>query len=144
MLFVMGMMLAIGVVNETGALVSVRNFIDNNIHNVWVIGLLSGMFSIVIDTFANAFSWFSLFDMTSACEPTAGMDTYQAAFAQNGVLWRVVAYTSAVGGNILAIGSLSGIALVKMERMRISWFFRNVGWKALAGGGLGFLVMLAL
>ena len=64
--------------------------------------------------------------------------------AQNGLLWRVVAYTSAVGGNILAIGSLSGIALVKMERMRISWFFRNVGWKALVGGSLGFLIMLAL
>ena len=144
MLFVMGMMLAIGVVKETGALACVRDFIDHNIHNVWIVGLLSGLFSIVIDTFANAFSWFSLFDMTAACEHAADVDAYEAAFAQNGLLWRVVAYTSAVGGNILAIGSLSGIALVKMERMRITLFFRNVGWKALAGGSLGFLIMLAL
>ncbi len=144
MLFVMGMMLAIGVVDETGALACVRDFIDHNIHNVWIVGLLSGLFSIVIDTFANAFSWFSLFDMTAACERAVDVDAYEAAFAQNGLLWRVVAYTSAVGGNILAIGSLSGIALVKMERMRISWFFRNVGWKALVGGSLGFLIMLAL
>ena len=144
MLFVMGMMLAIGVVDETGALACVRDFIDHNIHNVWIVGLLSGLFSIVIDTFANAFSWFSLFDMTAACEHAVDVDAYEAAFAQNGLLWRVVAYTSAVGGNILAIGSLSGIALVKMERMRISWFFRNVGWKALVGGSLGFLIMLAL
>lgn len=144
MLFVMGMMLAIGVVDETGALTCVRDFIDHNIHNVWIVGLLSGLFSIVIDTFANAFSWFSLFDMTAACEHAVDVDAYEAAFAQNGLLWRVVAYTSAVGGNILAIGSLSGIALVKMERMRISWFFRNVGWKALVGGSLGFLIMLAL
>ena len=144
MLFVMGMMLAIGVVDETGALACVRDFIDHNIHNVWIVGLLSGLFSIVIDTFANAFSWFSLFDMTAACEHAVDVDAYEAAFAQNGLLWRVVAYTSAVGGNILAIGSLSGIALVKMERRRISWFFRNVGWKALVGGSLGFLIMLAL
>ena len=144
MLFVMGMMLAIGVVDETGALACVRDFIDHNIHNVWIVGLLSGLFSIVIDTFANAFSWFSLFDMTAACEHAVDVDAYEAAFAQNGLLWRVVAYTSAVGGNILAIGSLSGIALVKMERMRISWFFRNVGWTALVGGSLGFLIMLAL
>ena len=144
MLFVMGMMLAIGVVDETGALACVRDFIDHNIHNVWIVGLLSGLFSIVIDTFANAFSWFSLFDMTAACEHAVDVDAYEAAFAQKGLLWRVVAYTSAVGGNILAIGSLSGIALVKMERMRISWFFRNVGWKALVGGSLGFLIMLAL
>ena len=144
MLFVMGMMLAIGVVDETGALACVRDFIDHNIHNVWIVGLLSGLFSIVIDTFANAFSWFSLFDMTAACEHAVDVDAYEAAFAQNGLLWRVVAYTSAVGGNILAIGSLSGIALVKMERMRISWFFRNVGWKSLVGGSLGFLIMLAL
>ena len=144
MLFVMGMMLAIGVVDETGALACVRDFIDHNIHNVWIVGLLSGLFSIVIDTFANAFSWFSLFDLTAACEHAVDVDAYEAAFAQNGLLWRVVAYTSAVGGNILAIGSLSGIALVKMERMRISWFFRNVGWKALVGGSLGFLIMLAL
>ena len=34
MLFVMGIMLAVGVVNETGALATVREFIDTNINNV--------------------------------------------------------------------------------------------------------------
>ena len=39
---------------------------------------------------------------------------------------------------------MSGLALMKMERMHVGWFFRHVGWKALVGGiiGLGFLWLM--
>ena len=45
------------------------------------------------------------------------------------------------GGNVLGIGTVSGLALMKMERMRITWFFRNVGWKALLGGVIGLAIL---
>ena len=55
----------------------------------------------------------------------------------------MIAYCSAVAGNVLAVGSMSGIALLKMERMPMGWYFRHVGMKALMGWVLGFLVMMA-
>ena len=48
-----------------------------------------------------------------------------------------------VGSNILAVGSMSGIALLKMERMHVGWYFRNVGWRALFGGIIGFVILIA-
>ena len=141
MLFVMGIMLALGVVNETGALATVREFIDNNINNVWVLGLMSAFFSCFIDTFANAYSWFSIFGISDLQIATPDVLNDLSAFAQNGSFWKVIAFTSALGGNILAIGSMSGLALMKAERVHMWWYLKNVGWKALVGGLVGLMIM---
>ena len=63
------------------------------------------------------------------------------AFTQNGEYWKIIAYTAALGGNTLLIGSMSGIAWMKMENVRMGWFFRNVGWKALLGAVIGLAVL---
>lgn len=141
MLFVMGIMLALGVVNETGALATVREFIDNNINNVWALGLMSAFFSCFIDTFANAYSWFSIFGISDLQIATPDVLKDLSAFAQNGSFWKVIAFTSALGGNILAIGSMSGLALMKAERVHMWWYLKNVGWKALVGGLIGLMIM---
>ena len=49
-----------------------------------------------------------------------------------------------MGGNILAVGSMSGLALIKMERIHIGWFFKNVGAKALIGGIIGLAIMIVI
>ena len=41
----------------------------------------------------------------------------------------------------MAIGSVSGLALMKMERMHLGWYLRHVGWYAMAGGLLGLLAL---
>ncbi len=139
MLYVMGLMLAVGVVEETGAVRWLANRCDAYIHNVWVMGVLSAGVSCVLDNFASALSFFSLYSVADVTQ-----DTYHNAFAQNGFYWKVVAYCTAMGGNILAFGSMSGIALMKMERIHIGWFFRNVGIKALIGGVVGLAVMICI
>lgn len=144
MLFVMGIMLAVGVVSETGAMEWLRDFVDTNIHNVWLLGLLSGLLSSVIDSFATAYSWFSLYGLIPLQQAEGDMSVYSSNFAQNGLFWRLVAYTSAVGGNILAIGSLSGLTLMRTEGIQFGWYFRNVGMKALAGGCVGAALMMLI
>ena len=144
MLFVMGIMLAVGVVSETGAMEWLRDFVDTNIHNVWLLGLISGLLSSVIDSFATAYSWFSLYGLIPLQQAEGDMSVYSSNFAQNGLFWRLVAYTSAVGGNILAIGSLSGLALMRTEGIQFGWYFRNVGMKALAGGCVGAALMMLI
>jgi Na+/H+ antiporter NhaD/arsenite permease-like protein len=93
----------------------------------------------MLDNFATALSFFSLHTVEEAL-PTA--DAYQAAFTTNGYYWKVVAYCAALAGNVLAIGSMSGVALLKMERMPMMWYMKNVGIKALLGWVLGLVIMV--
>ncbi len=134
-LYVMGFMLAVGVVQETGAVHWLADVIDNNLHNCWVMGVVAGSISSVLDNFASSLSFFSLYPVAD------GATGYMANFAQNGIYWKVIAYSSALAGNIVAIGSMSGVALLKMERMPLTWYLAHVGWKALAGWFAGLLVM---
>ena len=66
---------------------------------------------------------------------------YISSFAQNGIYWKIIAFCSAMGGNILPLGSVSGLALMKMERVHIGWYFKNVGFIALIGSMIGLILM---
>lgn len=137
-LFVMGIMLAMGVVKETGAFDVFSDYMSDSPANVWIAGLLSGVFSMVLDNFATAMAFFSMPDV-----PTAGFIAPEITgpYACNGMYWKIIVYCVMAGGNILSVGTVSGLALMKMEHMHVGWFFRNVGWKALIGGCLGLAVM---
>ena len=139
MLFVLGVMLAIGVVKETGAIGWLANICDRHIHNVWVMGGIIGAFSTVLDNFATAMSFIS-FHAVNGLETTT-ISSF-AEYAQNGAYWKMVAFAVAAGGNIMVIGSMSGIAFMKMEHVRVGWFFRKVGVKALIGWIAGLILLV--
>ena len=140
MLFVMGIMLAVAVLKETGAFNFITGYFHVNESNpsVWMHGMLAGVISAVLDNFATAMNFFSLPDL-------AGQDDFVSdavtAYTANGIYWPVIAYCVMAGGNILGIGTISGLALMKMERMHVGWFFRSIGWKALLGGVVGLAIL---
>ena len=125
MLFVMGIMLALGVIKETGALTWFAQLCQQYIGNVWIMGLLSGIISAILDNFASAMTFFSL-DFNT---PT------------NGLYWKVIAYSTAVGGNLLCVGSMSGLALMKLERIKVGWYFRNIGLLTAVSWMIGLVIL---
>ena len=142
MLFVMGIMLAMGAVRETGMISHFTSFCDANIHNVWIMGILTGCVSFVLDSFATCLSFLSVYPLIDIEHITQLADNaYLSSFVQNGIYWKIIAYCSAMGGNVLLIGSISGLALMKMERIHVGWYFKNVGFVALIGWLLGLAVM---
>lgn len=142
MLFVMGIILALGVVQETGIVDVVTNFCDTSVHNVWIMGVAAGVVSCVLDTFATSMSFITLYPVVDTVQLDGLADAgYFSAFAQNGIFWKIIAYSCAMGGNVLLIGSVSGLALMKMERIHIGWFFKNVGFIALIAWLVGLAVM---
>ncbi len=142
MLFVMGIMLAIGVVSETGILYSLAQAIDYNIHNIWVVGILSGVVSFVLDSFATCMSVFSLYPVIDHEELKLFANSdYMSYFATNGLFWKVTAYSSAMGGNVLLLGSISGLALMKMEKIHVGWYFKNAGFTSFIGWIVGLVKM---
>jgi len=136
-LFLMGIMLAMGVVKETGVFADVANWVDQNIHNVWIVGIVSGILSGVVDTFTIAISNISLYPIVRGALP----GDYLGNFIINGTYWKVVAYTTAVGGCLLSVGSVSGLALMKMEHMRLGWYLKSISPKVLIGGLIGLGVL---
>ncbi len=135
-LFVMGIMLGLGVVTETGVFQSVAEWIDTYVHDIWMVGLVSGLLSSLVDTFTIAMSNFSLYPVLDSAA-----DGYAAFFIQNGAFWKVIAFSTAVGGCLLCVGNVSGLALMKMEHVRLGWYLKHCTLKIAVGWLLGMLVL---
>jgi Na+/H+ antiporter NhaD/arsenite permease-like protein len=129
MLFVMGIMLGMGVVTETGVWGDVASWFDTYIHDVWLMGIGAGLLSCIVDTFTIAISNISLYGV--------GMGDV----AINGAYWNVIAYATAVGGCLLTVGSISGIYLMRMEHVRLGWYARHLTPKILLGWIVGYVVL---
>lgn len=142
MLFVMGIMLGMGVMTETGVLGDISAWIDYNVHDIWVAGVISGCLSALVDTFTIAITDISLYPVIEDTSLQMWADSdYLSHFVQNGAYWKVIAYATAVGGCLLSVGSTSGLALMKMEHVRLGWYLRNLTPKVLVGFILGLLVL---
>ena len=129
MLFAMGIMLAVGVMTETGVMGDVATWVFHTLGgNVWLVGFCSGLLSSVVDTFTVALTNVSFFPIG------------EGSFGPNGIYWLVIAFSTAIGGSLLSVGSTSGIALMQMEHIRLGWFFRTITPKVI----LGFLLGLAI
>lgn len=136
-LFVMGIMLAMGAVEETCVFGDVADWFNQNVHSVWIIGIVSGLLSGLVDTFTIAVSDISLYPVVKGALP----GDYMGNFITNGAYWKIIAYTTAVGGCLLSVGSVSGLALMKMEHMRLGWYMKNLTLKVLAGAVVGLAVL---
>lgn len=128
MLYIMGIMLTVGVVQETGAVGWLVAQLDNYVGATWVAGTLAAALSTVLDSFTSALTFF----------------TIGKSNGLNSDYWSMIAYSTAVGGNILCVGSLSGVAFLKTENARVGWYISNVGWKAFVGAALGLAVMIVM
>jgi hypothetical protein len=130
MLFVMGIMLGMGVVAETGVFSDIASWFDDNIHNIWLVGIGSGIFSSLIDTFTVAVSDIMLYSVADVGD-----------MAVNGAYWEIIAFCTAVGGCLLCVGSTSGVALMKMEHVRLGWYLKNMTLKVSIGWLIGLAVL---
>jgi Na+/H+ antiporter NhaD/arsenite permease-like protein len=135
MLFVMGIMLGFGAVAETGVLTTIATWVEGTVGNVWIIGIISGFLSSAIDQFTIALSDIYIAQSLHDVATTAG------DYGQNGAYWLVTAFSTAVGGCLLCVGSTCGIALMQMEHIHLGWYVRNLTPKVLVGWLAGLLVL---
>ena len=129
LLFVTGIMLGMGVVTETGVWGDVADWFDTYIPDVWLIGILAGFLSSIIDSFTIAISNLSLYNVGAG-----GMMT-------NGAYWGIIAYTTAVGGCLLSVGSVCGLALMRAEHVSLGWYIKHMTPKVLLGFLLGYIIL---
>ena len=105
--------------------------------------MASGLLSSLVDTFTIAISNISLYPVLDSAQLGLWADSdYMSNFVQNGVYWLVVAFSTAAGGCLLSVGSTSGIALMKMEQLKLGWYLKNISTKMLLGWLVGMAVLM--
>ena len=129
-LFIMGVMLGMGVVSETGVLTDVADWTDKTIDSLWVVGIVSAMLSGIVDSFMIAVSDISLYDVWNAGD-----------YARDGTYWKVIAYCTAVGGCLLSVGNICGVSLMKMEHIHLGWYVKHITPKVFVGFIIGLIIL---
>ncbi len=141
-MFFLGIGLSVDILIEVGAMDSVRSWCDGYIHNIYIMSLVLGAVSSVMDNIALVISGISIYPVLDG--GASGMSEYMQSFVQNGQYWHLITLSGCVGGCLLPIGNTAGYALMKSEDVTIWWYLKHITWKVLLGWfvslGIYFLV----
>lgn len=118
-LFFLGILLSISVLQSTGILNSLANVMNEQIGNLNLIVPTIGLFSAIIDNVPLVAATIGMYDITSY-----PIDSY---------IWEFLAYCAGTGGSILIIGSAAGVAAMGLEKISFGWYLKNISLLALAG-----------
>jgi Na+/H+ antiporter NhaD/arsenite permease-like protein len=127
-LFFVGILLAVGVLEHTGILRGCAEFLSQNIGNQQVIAIVIGVVSAIVDNVPLVAASMGMYDLTQ--------------FPQDAVFWHFIAYCAGTGGSMLIIGSAAGVAAMGMEKIEFFWYLKRVSWPAAAGYFAGCAVFI--
>ena len=128
MLFFLGILLCIGALQSAGQLTLMANYLNENVGNFYVINMLVGVFSSIVDNVPLV---------------AAMMRMYGVEYPVDHTFWELLAYCAGTGGSILIIGSAAGVAAMGIEKINFMWYLRKVSMLALMGyvaGAITFVI----
>lgn len=134
-LFFLGILMAVAVLQSTGVLGWLASVLDEKVHNVYLIDSLLGVLSSIVDNVP-------LVAASMGMYPVAGPEAvgYSANFIVDGTFWELLSYCAGVGGSILIIGSAAGVIAMGLEKISFGWYMRKFTWLALLGYICGIVV----
>lgn len=127
-LFFLGILMAVAVLQSTGILGALAQYLDTQVHNVYVIDILLGVLSSIVD---NVPLVAAAMGMYPVADP--GAVGYAANFVVDGTFWELLSYCAGVGGSILIIGSAAGVIAMGLEKIPFGWYLKKFSWLALLG-----------
>jgi Na+/H+ antiporter NhaD/arsenite permease-like protein len=124
-LFFLGILMSIGVLDKSGLLKELAVFLSNNLPSLDIIATVIGLASALIDNVPLVAATMGMYDI--------------ADYATDDKLWQLIALCAGTGGSILVIGSASGVALMGLEKVDFLWYAKNVS----VGATLGYFAGIA-
>lgn len=134
-LFFLGILMAVSVLDASGILKATAVFLDDKIHNVYFIDILLGILSSIFDNVPLVAGVMGMYPV--ALPESTG---YAAHFVVDGTFWEFLSYCAGVGGSLLIIGSAAGVIAMGLERINFGWYFKRFTWLAFLGYLAGALV----
>lgn len=128
-LFFLGILLAVGSLQSAGHLKLLAGFLQNSIGDIYVINLIIGVLSSIVDNVPLVAGAIGMYDLLPAgSEVIAGK-----AFPVDHDFWEFLAYCAGTGGSCLIIGSAAGVAVMGILKIDFIWYLKKIGPLALAG-----------
>jgi Na+/H+ antiporter NhaD/arsenite permease-like protein len=129
-LFFLGILLAVGVLESMLALQHFSEYLQSSISDQRIIISIIGVLSAIVDNVP----------LVAASMGMYSLETYP----MDHFIWEYLAYCAGTGGSLLIIGSAAGVAAMGMEKIEFVWYAKKISWLALigyAGGAVVFLLM---
>ncbi len=116
-MFFLGVLLAVACLESAGTLHQLAVFTEKFFHNVYLFSLSLGAISALLDNVPLVAATIKMFDTNE--------------YPPDHVFWFLNAFCAGVGGSLLIIGSAPGVALMSLNNIRFSWYFKRVSGIAL-------------
>jgi Na+/H+ antiporter NhaD/arsenite permease-like protein len=128
-LFFLGILMSIGVLDKSGLLKDLAIFLNENLPSQDIIATVIGIASALIDNVPLVAATMGMYDL--------------ADYGTDDKLWQLIALCAGTGGSILVIGSASGVALMGLEKVDFLWYAKKVTVGAAIGYFAGIATYLA-
>lgn len=129
LLFFLGILMTVAVLQEIGILKSFGVWLDNaSGNNSYLITGIIGLASSIVDNVPLVASCIGMYSVAPA---TAGPEL--ASFMVDGSFWQLLAFCAGTGGSILIIGSAAGVAVMGLERISFGWYMKKISFVAILG-----------
>lgn len=128
-LFFLGILLCVSVLESTGILHTAAQWLDKTIGNISAISMTIGLLSALVDNVP----------LVAGAQGMYGLEQYPT----DHYYWEFLAFCAGTGGSILIIGSAAGVAAMGLEKIDFFWYVRKIGWIALIGYLAGAAVFMA-
>lgn len=122
-MFFLGILMAVGCLEEIGVLTLLGEWLDNvSGGNHYVVTGLIGAISSIVDNVPLVAGCMGMYPPT----PTGDM-------AIDGVFWQLLAYCAGVGGSLLIVGSAAGVVVMGMAKISFGSYMKHMSLYALVG-----------
>mmetsp|Transcript_16185 Transcript_16185/g.44815 ORF Transcript_16185/g.44815 Transcript_16185/m.44815 type:complete len:768 (-) Transcript_16185:702-3005(-) len=128
-LFFLGILMSIGVLDKSGLLKDLAVFLSNNLPSLDIIATVIGIASALVDNVPLVAATMGMYDLVD--------------YGTDDKLWQLIALCAGTGGSILVIGSASGVALMGLEKVDFLWYAKKVSVGAAIGYFAGIATYLA-
>jgi Na+/H+ antiporter NhaD/arsenite permease-like protein len=128
-LFFLGILMSIGVLDKSGLLKNLAEYLSANLPSLDIIATVIGLASALIDNVPLVAATMGMYDLSQ--------------FGTDDRLWQLIALCAGTGGSILVIGSASGVALMGLEKVDFLWYAKKVSIGAAIGYFAGIATYLA-
>ena len=134
LLFFIGLTLMFGAATETGLLQKGYSWLASaGDYMAYGTGIIGGLLSGVLGNVATLLGLTALFEQPDL-----------AAATNPDFFWPLLSYTTAVGGSLLATGTITGLVLMRMENVSLKWYATHVMPKVFAGWLAGLAVLFIM
>ena len=140
-LFFLGILLAVGALQEAGHLILAAEGLRASLNDVYLIDMAIGLLSAIVDNVPLVAASMGMYDVVPAA---AGLGDWDSMFVQDGIFWQFLAYCAGTGGSALIIGSAAGVAVMGLERIDFVWYLKKISLLAILGyfAGAGVYILM--